>query len=529
MKSWSLNAKFGAVLSIFIVAAIGIISVALVRIHSVNQSLNYLVGTVAQRVILSQSLLERTSAIRNLEKELILEDTQEGKKKVGLDLDEIEQNLHAKMEDYRRLADATESRSVETLESELENWKKISARLRSLSLQGREAEAEELARGESNATMERFAEEIEVIETRNADALARETKITDEIVESARNIILATGVVSLVSGLMLAALVLRALSRSIEKIIADLDDNSAQVTSAAQQIASSSHELSHAATEQASALEETASSIEELNSMVQKNTDNAKQASDVSLTGNRNAEHGKRVVDNMITAIQAINESNATIMRQIEHSNQEISEIVQVINEIGSKTKVINDIVFQTKLLSFNASVEAARAGEHGKGFAVVAEEVGTLAQMSGNAAKEISSLLENSIQKVERIVEETKTNVSGLIEEGRIRVSDGMAVADQCREVLEKIVDNVGVLNRMSSEIAQASGEQAQGVHEITKAMAQLDQVTHVNAATSEQSASASEELSAQAQALRRVVRTLVGTIRGERVGYDDSRFQDI
>lgn len=102
----------------------------------------------------------------------------------------------------------------------------------------------------------------------------------------------------------------------------------------------------------------------------------------------------------MIHSITEISESNDRIMSQVADGNRKISEIVQVISEIGNKTKVINDIVFQTKLLSFNASVEAARAGEHGKGFAVVAEEVGNLAQMSGNAAKEISDMLNGSVSR---------------------------------------------------------------------------------------------------------------------------------
>lgn len=167
---------------------------------------------------------------------------------------------------------------------------------------------------------------------------------------------------------------MRSLDKSISNIISNLNDNSNQVTSAAQQIASSSEELSQAATEQAASLEETASSIEEMNSMVQKNAENAQRTSDLATSSSNSAEKGKQVVHDMISAIDDISASNNTIMEQIDASNRQISDIVKVIAEIGEKTEVINDIVFQTKLLSFNASVEAARAGEHGKGFAVVAK-----------------------------------------------------------------------------------------------------------------------------------------------------------
>lgn len=203
-------------------------------------------------------------------------------------------------------------------------------------------------------------------------------------------------------------------------------------------------------------------------------------------------------------------------MQQINQSNEQMTDIVRVIQEIGNKTKVINDIVFQTKLLSFNASVEAARAGEHGKGFAVVAEEVGNLAQMSGNAAKDISSMLGESIQKVEAIVQDTKVKVESLVAQGKGRVEAGVNVARQCGEVLNEIVSDVTSVSGMAKEIASASQEQSIGISEINKAMGQLDQVTQQNASASEHAASAAQKLSTQAESLQRSVVSLVGTIEG-------------
>lgn len=117
----------------------------------------------------------------------------------------------------------------------------------------------------------------------------------------------------------------------------------------------------------------------------------------------------------MLDSIKNIGAANERAGREIGASARHFADIVKVIEEIGSKTKVINDIVFQTKILSFNASVEAARAGEHGKGFTVVAEEVGKLAAMSGVAAHEIGELLSGSIQKVDAIVKDTQTKVKIL------------------------------------------------------------------------------------------------------------------
>ena len=250
--------------------------------------------------------------------------------------------------------------------------------------------------------------------------------------------------------------------------------------------------------------------------MVNKTSDNANSTASTSSISQQKAASGKVVVEKMIQSMDRINESNTTIMNQMNRSNDQIAEIVKVIEEIGTKTKVINDIVFQTKLLSFNASVEAARAGEHGKGFAVVAEEVGNLAQMSGNAAKEIGALLDGSIQKVNSIVSETKSRVQTLISEGKVTVDEGSRVARECGNVLEEIVQNVSSVSTMAGEIASASDEQARGVAEITKAMSQLDQVTQQNSMTSQECATAADGLSHQSQALRGAVTELVMVIRG-------------
>ncbi|RYZ77294.1 MAG: hypothetical protein EOP05_02320, partial [Proteobacteria bacterium] len=219
----------------------------------------------------------------------------------------------------------------------------------------------------------------------------------------------------------------------------------------------------------------------------------------------------------LIGSIDEISQSNAEIMGQIEDSNRQMGEIVKVITEIGNKTRVINDIVFQTKLLSFNASVEAARAGEHGKGFAVVAEEVGNLAQMSGNAAKEISQMLEESSRRVEGIVDQTKSKIDRLVIVGREKLADGTSRAHSCGDILEEIVGNVTQVGQLMTEIATASSEQSQGVQEITRAMAQLDQVTQQNAVASQDSANASEQLSNEAEELREIIEQLNRTVQGD------------
>lgn len=277
------------------------------------------------------------------------------------------------------------------------------------------------------------------------------------------------------------------LTSQLKTVSTELDSKIPQLLESADSMNSLSTELSSCATEQAAAVQETAASIEEIAAMVSRNSDNAGNAKESSHSSQNSVKSGQDALSQMMTAIEEINKNNDAFTKFMTQNNIELNEMVQVITTIADKTTVINDIVFQTKLLSFNASVEAARAGEHGKGFAVVAEEIGNLAEMSGTAASDIKTQLDQSILKVNKIVTETKSQVEAIIFEGKEKIKKGIEKANSCNMALKEIDSTSQMAASLVSEVAHASKEQSQGIAEVNKAMAQIDEVTNQNTIASE------------------------------------------
>ena len=247
----------------------------------------------------------------------------------------------------------------------------------------------------------------------------------------------------------------------LKDMVSQVTQATAQVNSAAAEIAQGSSDLAQRTEQQAAALEETASSMEELTSTVKHSADNAGQASQLASAARSQAEQGGQVVDQAIAAMIAINQSS---------------------NKIADIISVIDEIAFQTNLLALNAAVEAARAGEQGRGFAVVAGEVRKLAQRSADAAKEIKTLITDSVAKVE----------------------DGGRLVRRSGQTLQEIMVSVKKVSDIVAEIAAASREQASGIEQVNKAILQMDQATQQNAALVEQTAAASSAMSREAARLK-------------------------
>ena len=212
-----------------------------------------------------------------------------------------------------------------------------------------------------------------------------------KVLEGSRSLAKIQVTLSLIA-IVIISIIIFGMAQSIAKPLTaaadDIGETGTALLTNSDKLKSVSEKLSSSSTEQSAALVETATAMDEINAMVQTNTVAAKRGKEASEHSSKSAHEGKDATDEMIRAIQMIREATSKISDQTNRSNAEIQEIINIFNAIADKTKVINDIVFQTKLLSFNASVEAARAGEQGKGFAVVAEEVGKLAEMSGTSSQ---------------------------------------------------------------------------------------------------------------------------------------------
>jgi len=309
-------------------------------------------------------------------------------------------------------------------------------------------------------------------------------------------------------------------SNELRSIATNLIENASEVSGTVSDLTASAATLLNAVENQTSSVQETAAAMEEIRSMVQRNSESTAESFELSKQSKEYVGSGQSSVQTMITAVSEITDSNKEIQQEIELSNQRISEIVSIISEIGTKTKVINEIVFQTKLLSFNASVEAARAGENGKGFAVVAEEVGNLADMSGNAAKEISALLSQSTERVNSIVQETTTRVNQLMTQASQKLKHGNEVAQTCQSVLEKIVTNTEELSQRIQNIDSASHEQASGINEIGKAINLIERSTQISSSEIANTKGSAQHLSTQAKSLGQCIYRLQTLISGKANG---------
>jgi ABC-type transporter Mla subunit MlaD len=324
--------------------------------------------------------------------------------------------------------------------------------------------------------MEEATEYLDKLIEINHEVAQEETKNSESQVAFSKIFSLIAMIIGVSLALALGILITRSITKPLRRIIEGLDEGAGQVASASGQVSSASQALAEGASEQAASIEETSSSLEEMSSMTKQNAENAGQANSLM-------DEAKQVVGTANASMNRLTES----MGEISKASEETSKII----------KTIDEIAFQTNLLALNAAVEAARAGEAGAGFAVVADEVRNLAMRAAEAAKNTGNLIEGTVK----------------------RVKDGSVLVKETNEIFQQVAASASKVAELVAEINAASNEQAQGIDQVNKAVAEMDKVVQQNAANAEESASASEEMNAQAEQMKVMVTEMVAMVGGASV----------
>jgi methyl-accepting chemotaxis protein len=363
-----------------------------------------------------------------------------------------------------------------------------------------------------------FVQSTKLFEGYIADFINKESTSGDVLVKEIGEIARRGNVASMTAasvGFLLCIIIGFIFSGKISGILRDsalqLGNVVNELKDAFVRVLSSSQMLARSTEKQESCFHETSSSVGQIRATIERAEQNAVKSRDLSLQSHAKATQGKTIVDSMIQKIEEVKANNIQISQQIEVTSREILEFVEVVKNISQKTTIINDIAFQTKLLSFNASVEAARAGTHGLGFAVVATEVGNLAKLSSNAAHEITSLLDKSTSSVEVMAEKIKADVAQILKGGAEKVNEGVAIAHECGEALEKIVSETSLVKSAVDDISKSCQEQSQAIEEIQAAMNELQRVTVENASSTKDTTSAAQSMRAQTELISTLVERLM------------------
>ncbi len=324
--------------------------------------------------------------------------------------------------------------------------------------------------------------------------------------------------IGMVIGVGLTAAVAFQVSKSTEEVFGRINKVSDAVAHSSRSIHEEAGELSEAVQRQSSAIQETAASVNEISAMIKNNSDSAVDSRQYSRVSRDHADQGVLDFKKLLASIDDIRKSQESIFLQVEKSHQGVAEINGIISQIDEKTRVINDIVFQTKLLSFNASVEAARAGEHGKGFTVVAEEVGNLARMSGVAAQDITGLLNHSTARVSSIIAGSRESVRDTIEKASALLDSSIKSIKNFERILGEITQAVNYVDNKVDAISTASREQETAVTEISKVMQGLDADTQKSALFAHHAASSAQHLHEQSEELEQLVLRMTQLLFGEK-----------
>ena len=472
-QNWTIGKRIYALAGFLALVIAGISTLAVLRTNSLKTISESISGDsmpgLARAADLNASVAD--AQIRVLR--LLRAQTTEDKKAIRDDIANEGAAVTDALNNYETTINASEDRQLfNTVKERRDDYLKVQAQFFTV-VEANTLEATKMADGTlKSAYTAYYAAGVELMRYNQKTGEQRATLLTAQV-KSTRLLLMVVGGLSLIFGLVASVYLVRHTNRILGGVVNSVFSGVEQIVCASGQIASTSQGLAEGASEQASSLEETSASLEEMSSMAKRNADNARKAGELSKLARQTADRGLTDMQSMAQAMQGIKESS---------------------DQVAKIIKTIDEIAFQTNILSLNAAVEAARAGEAGMGFAVVAQEVRSLALRSATAAKETADKIETAIQRTSQGVQ-----ISALVQKGL------MEIADQIKQV-----------DQLVAEVSAASSEQCEGEEQVKTAVIQMDKVTQSNAASAEESASASEELNSQAETLKDAVGELCLLVGG-------------